>query len=164
MIHRSFVIASLMSALVVATMWWQSTTQTFLSRSKRYSGLKSIQGWKAEHPLTDSIKLSFVGRQGYFAANATCSNRAFVNSDEHFWSAFGGMRFSRRVAGPFRFYRISVPFWMLFAAGFIYPVLSLIRGPLRRRRRRKRNQCISCGYNLTGLPEPRCPECGRDVE
>ena len=33
----------------------------------------------------------------------------------------------------------------------------------RRRRERRRNElglCVCCGYNLTGLTEPRCPECG----
>lgn len=24
--------------------------------------------------------------------------------------------------------------------------------------------CKSCGYSLTGLPEPRCPECGTEFE
>ncbi len=24
--------------------------------------------------------------------------------------------------------------------------------------------CINCGYNLTGLTEPRCPECGQPFE
>lgn len=31
---------------------------------------------------------------------------------------------------------------------------------IRRRRRYLTGRCINCGYNLTGLTEPRCPECG----
>jgi hypothetical protein len=35
-----------------------------------------------------------------------------------------------------------------------------------RRRRRELSECgicLHCGYNLTGLPEPRCPECGTNI-
>lgn len=31
---------------------------------------------------------------------------------------------------------------------------------VRRKRRRQRGLCVQCAYNLTGLTEPRCPECG----
>jgi hypothetical protein len=24
------------------------------------------------------------------------------------------------------------------------------------------DRCVGCGYLLLGLPQPRCPECGRD--
>jgi hypothetical protein len=61
---------------------------------------------------------------------------------------------------PYSFWLLEVPLWcpiVLFAA---YPVLAFIRGPVRRYRRRKRGLCTRCGYNLTGLTEPRCPECG----
>lgn len=44
-----------------------------------------------------------------------------------------------------------------------YPLFFLIRGPLRRLRRRRRGLCIKCGYNLTGAPQPRCPECGTNI-
>lgn len=30
----------------------------------------------------------------------------------------------------------------------------------RRRKRRKMGRCAECDYDLRGLPEPRCPECG----
>ena len=57
----------------------------------------------------------------------------------------------------------SCPVWVVLMVYAAYPVLVFIRGPLRRRRRRKHGLCVRCGYNLTGLAEPRCPECGEAV-
>jgi hypothetical protein len=41
-----------------------------------------------------------------------------------------------------------------------YPIVSFIRGPLRRWRRRRKGLCVRCGYNLTGNTSGVCPECG----
>ncbi len=57
----------------------------------------------------------------------------------------------------------GVPFWMVALLLLTYPAIALKRGPLRRRRRRKRGLCIHCGYNLTGLSSNRCPECGYGI-
>lgn len=57
---------------------------------------------------------------------------------------------------------ISFPLWfpaLVFAA---WPMAAFIRGPERRRCRRKRGLCLEYGYNLTGLTEPWCPECGTE--
>ncbi len=64
-----------------------------------------------------------------------------------------------RVSGKFGTL-IRFPMWVPLILFSIIPVWALIGIPLRARRRRDCNQCIHCGYNLTGLPEPRCPECG----
>ncbi len=56
----------------------------------------------------------------------------------------------------------QAPLWVPCVFFAAYPIIAFIRGTLRRRRRRKRGLCLSCGYNLTGLREPRCSECGRE--
>ena len=61
-------------------------------------------------------------------------------------------------------YGIFCPGWFGIVGSGTYPLIAFIRGPLRRYRRRKHGLCVRCGYNLTGLPEPRCPECGTEVK
>ena len=52
------------------------------------------------------------------------------------------------------------PCWvpvLLFSA---WPIIAFRRGPYRRAAERAKGFCFECGYNLTGLVKPRCPECG----
>jgi len=60
---------------------------------------------------------------------------------------------------------LDISLWAVTVAFAIYPALAFMRAALRwwRRRRRRANQCVRCGYNLTGLSEPRCPECGEAI-
>jgi len=57
----------------------------------------------------------------------------------------------------------AVPHWIISLLLLTYPILAFIRGPLRRRRRRKRGLCPSCGYNLSGNTTGVCPECAAKV-
>lgn len=57
---------------------------------------------------------------------------------------------------------LSIPLWTFVICFACYPLLTFFRGSLRRTRRR-RGLCVQCGYNLTGAPEPRCPECGTTI-
>jgi hypothetical protein len=65
--------------------------------------------------------------------------------------------FTNRLVDIWLRVRLDVVFFV-FAA---YPVLAFIRGPLRRWRRHRKGLCLNCGYDLRGLTEPRCPECGK---
>ncbi len=54
---------------------------------------------------------------------------------------------------------VRVPIWLLLLLCAAYPAhraISVIRFSSRRRR----GLCLHCGYDLTGLTEARCPECG----
>jgi len=82
----------------------------------------------------------------------------------------------RGIIGPQPFAPVAFagPLWRVESSFFRLPVWPLviplmippIRDSIRERRRagrKKRNECLECGYNLTGLIEPRCPECGTAI-
>ena len=59
---------------------------------------------------------------------------------------------------------VVIPLWAPLVVFAVWLSIALVRGPLRDRRRRRRGFCIDCGYNLRGLPENRCPECGKQFD
>ena len=50
--------------------------------------------------------------------------------------------------------------WLLLTLS----VIVVLRRQVKRARLQDAGLCVRCGYNLTGLPEPRCPECGEAFE
>ncbi len=58
---------------------------------------------------------------------------------------------------------VRMPFWIPVVVLLFHPVRSLMTGPWRQRRRRRRNQCLTCGYSLTGNTSGICPECGTAI-
>ena len=53
--------------------------------------------------------------------------------------------------------------WLLASLFCIPPAVALSRNIIARYRRRKRNLCVACGYNLSGNVSGTCPECGYEV-
>jgi hypothetical protein len=60
--------------------------------------------------------------------------------------------------------RIAISAWCASLVLALYPIVLIVRGPVRRGIRRRRGRCERCGYKLTGLTEARCPECGKAFE
>ncbi len=64
-------------------------------------------------------------------------------------------------------FQVASPVWFppvgAVAIG-AYPLSAFIRGPLRRRGRRRRGLCLGCGYDLTGNVSGLCPECASPVD
>ena len=56
---------------------------------------------------------------------------------------------------------VIVPWWVVMAAASVVPGMqsAVWLRRQRTRRRRDRNLCMRCGYDLRATPE-RCPECG----
>jgi len=80
------------------------------------------------------------------------------------WGDFLYMRNSDTVGTRSRCaHRLELPCWFVVGGLAAHPLLAFLCGPFRRWRRKRRGECIGCGYNLTGLSEGRCPECGRGI-
>ena len=101
--------------------------------------------------------------------NCSAYKRSDLKLSEHYdspWRLVSHPRhffFMPRYGSTGRAMFVTIPLWMPLIVFATYPTLAFIRGPLRRRHRSRRGLCVQCGYNLTGLPEPRCPECGAEA-
>jgi hypothetical protein len=60
-----------------------------------------------------------------------------------------------------RVYQCAVPIWF-FILLFALPPLMVLRGDMRKRRRRAASACLHCGYDLRAS-SGRCPECGHAI-
>lgn len=63
---------------------------------------------------------------------------------------------------PGYMWNLGIPLWMPAAACGVISLL--LWRSIRRKRRRASGVCKRCGYDLTGLTAPRCPECGHGFE
>jgi hypothetical protein len=66
--------------------------------------------------------------------------------------------------GGFLFRWLTIPLWLLSAAFAAYPLISMTREYLMRRRAGGTHlACTRCEYDLTGNTSGVCPECGMPV-
>lgn len=122
-----------------------------------------------------TLAIWITGRDGYFRIYDSGWNA----DRTHVCYSYGSFEFEHKPAGTPQYChdpslapawswshssqfgtKIRFPIWVPLILFSIIPSWSLLCIPLRARRRRACNQCVKCGYNLAGLPKPRCPECG----
>ena len=72
-------------------------------------------------------------------------------------------RWGRDDLQSFRCSQVEIALWLIWPLVGAWPVWAFVHGPLTRWHRRRHGRCLHCGYDLTGLTEPRCPECGNGV-
>ena len=95
-----------------------------------------------------------------------CRCSGWLSHLERDRSIFGlGIRWhaSHMGASDQRCVAASLPLWVIVEAILLVHGIRLVRTTLLVRRRRRRNECESCGYSLTGASSAACPECGAMV-
>ena len=124
---------------------WDSHGFGWGNMSDRYSGFIGVIG--------DSFDVF------YMAPTA----EPHVARVHRYWKGFSYTR-ATHPDDRTRLIRIArCPFWVPVLVLAAYPNLVLIK-TIRGRHRAKPGHCSKCGYNLAGLPELRCPECGTEFE
>jgi hypothetical protein len=81
--------------------------------------------------------------------------------DWQFGGALGDYRWMMEFFGDIGVWTETVNLVTIMAACATAVVVQLLLAWFVRRRRHFSGSCEDCGYALTGLTAPRCPECGR---
>ena len=148
MIHKSIILLLLLVAIAFAALWPKS----FRNPKPRFF-----------LAYTASAEIMFLCHNGSLRISHWTESTVVgsTKSVENSWMGFGYTVSIRDTpqGRSSRMHRFIFPMWFTAIVFVAYPIVALIRG-VRRRLRQRHGYCRKCGYNLTGLPEPRCPECG----
>lgn len=116
------------------------------------SGISPATGWWSSTLLVKGRRLQIKPSLSFLGFSIA----GFRLSGHH---SLDGWGVNREVVGTTEVRKIEMPVWMLASALGVWPLVALIRGPLRRHRRRVLGQCLACGYDLTGNTTGICSEC-----
>ncbi len=134
MIRNSIIVLSILLVVLAGGMWIASFGSRITAHSSRVGDFQYLVYFESGHCYLEKSNIW------------VCS----------FWWPASWYWENRGLAGAM----IKFPLWAPFLMFCIPPAVAFVQGPLRRYRRRNRNQCIQCGYSLTGNTSGICPECG----
>ena len=76
------------------------------------------------------------------------------------WADLGNVRLDTDTTLRIRYLKVTDEKRRMLMA---LDCFAFVRGPLRRWRRRRKDSCVRCGYDLQGNESGVCPECGTEV-
>ena len=165
MIRKAIIVVLTLGAVGTGILWIVSYQRPFYGwRGATTSWLGRMSYVLMFHSGRAHIDFFLADREQYRGPLPTDEGGRPLRPHDFQWADLGVI--INHVSDPsvgIRNIEVCIPIWLPFMLFAVYPTLAFIRGPLRRHRRRKHGLCIKCGYDLTRLPEPRCPECGEPI-
>lgn len=125
--------------------------------------------------LVHIILFTLFGIAGVIITYWVMQPSRYMSGDQYLSPTYGWPLGWRTISTPHPRYRntglktktnISVPKLLFnwFLWGLLSIPLWIAINELKMKKRRSLNKCVACGYQLSGLIEPRCPECGTEFD
>ncbi len=148
MLRQGFLITSFSLALVICSfgicgIWRDVGWRGLIGETDHYGVLEMVEG---------NLRVLHARRDGRPYQNFSFDRRIPPIGQLSF--GIGNSREGWHYIG------LTLPIWLVVVVLLTHPTLAFFFGPIRRRNRRKRNECVRCGYSREGDTTGRCPECG----